>query len=112
MGLKGGNKRYFSKEFKLSVVKRNLAGESSGKLSKQLNLDKSLICYWARIYRDKGDSGLESKRRPGNPLATYQNRKKLSIEEQLRYELAKKDIELAKLKKILEYQRGHVKAGN
>lgn len=92
MGFKCENKGYFSKEFKLSVVKRNLAGESNGKQSKQLNLDKSLICYWARRYVDKGKSGLESKRLPGNPLATYQNRKKLSIEEQFRYELAKKDI--------------------
>lgn len=31
MGQKGGTKIYFSKEFKLSVVKRNLKGESSGK---------------------------------------------------------------------------------
>lgn len=36
MGRKGGNKRYFSKGFKLSVVQRNIDGESSGKLSKQL----------------------------------------------------------------------------
>lgn len=112
MGHKGGIKRYFSKEFKLSVVQRNLDGESSGKLSKELDIDKSLICHWARAYRDKGECGLESKRHPGNPLAAYQNRKKLSTEEQLRYELAKKDIELAKLKKLLEYQRGNAEKGN
>ena len=107
MGRKGGSKRYFSKEFKLSVVQRNIGGESSGKLSKELGLDKSLICHWARVFRNCGESGLETKRHSGNPLMSYQKRKNLSIEEQLRYELAKKDIELAKLKKLLEYQRGN-----
>ncbi len=107
MGHKGGTKRYFSKEFKLSVVQRNLDGESSGKLSRELDLDKSLICHWARAYRNKGESGLEAKRHPGNPLMSYQKRKDLTVEEQLRYELAKKDVELAKLKKLLEYQRGN-----
>ena len=42
MGKKGGTRRYFSREYKLSVVKRNVDGESSGKLSKELGLDKSL----------------------------------------------------------------------
>ena len=46
MGKKGRAKRYFSKEYKLSVVKRNIDGESSGKLSKELGLDKSLVCHW------------------------------------------------------------------
>ena len=59
MGKKGGTRRYFSKEYKLSVVKRNVDGESSGKFSKELGLDKSLICHWARAYRDKGEIGLE-----------------------------------------------------
>jgi transposase-like protein len=112
MGKKGGTRRYFSKEYKLSVVKRNIAGESSGKLSKELGLDKSLICHWARAYRDKGEIGLETKQHPGNPLLTYQKRKRLSVEDRLRYELAKKDIELAKLKKLLEYQRGNAGKGN
>ena len=112
MGKKGGTKRYFSKEYKLTVVKRNIEGESSGKLSKELGLDKSLICHWARAYRDKGEVGLETKRHPGNPLFAYQMKRKSSVEDQLRYELAKKDIELAKLKKLLEYQRGNVQKGN
>ena len=112
MGKKGETRRYFSKEYKLSVVKRNIEGESIGKLSKELGVDQSLICHWARAYRDKGEIGLETKRHPGNPLLTYQKRKRLSVEDQLRYELAKKDIELAKLKKLLEYQRGNVRKGS
>ena len=112
MGKKGRAKRYFRKEYKLSVVKRNIDGESSGKLSKELGLDKSLVCHWARTYRDKGEIGLETKRHPGNSLLTYQKRKKLSTEDQLRYKLAKKDIELAKLKKLLEYQRGNAGKGS
>jgi transposase-like protein len=112
MGKKGGTKRYFSKEYKLSVVKRNIDGESSGKLARELGLDKSLICHWAREYRDKGEAGLETKRHPGNPLLIYQKQRRLSVEDKLRYELAKKDIELAKLKKLLEYQRGNARKGN
>ena len=59
---KSGTKRYFSKEYKLSVVKRNINGQSSGKLSKELGLDKSLICHWARAYREVQQlySGIES----------------------------------------------------
>jgi hypothetical protein len=53
MGKRGRTRRYFSKEYKLSVVKRNINGESSGKLSKELGLDKSLICHWARAYQIK-----------------------------------------------------------
>ncbi len=29
------------------VVKRNIDGGSSGKLLKELGLDKSLVCHWA-----------------------------------------------------------------
>jgi len=65
---KGESKRYFVKEFKLSVVQRNIGGESSGKLSKELGLDKSIICHWARTYRNYGASGLETKCHPGNQL--------------------------------------------
>ena len=43
--------------------------------------------------------GLTTKRKPGNPLSKYSNRKSLSKEEQLEYENMKLRIENEMLKK-------------
>lgn len=57
-------------------------------------------------YQEEGESGLEQKRKPGNPLSRYERRKELTYEEQLQYqielfkrELLKKETEVARLKK-------------
>ena len=57
-----------------------------------LNMEKST---WD-ITRDKG---LNNQKKPGNPLAKYQNKKNLSEEEQLKYENMKLRIENELLKK-------------
>lgn len=53
MGTKGGTERFFSKKYKLAAVKKNIEGESSGKLSKELGLEKSLICHWREYTETK-----------------------------------------------------------
>lgn len=56
-------------------------------------------------YLAEGEAGLEPKKRAENPLLRYQNRKELGYEEQplyrielLKRELAKKEVEVERLK--------------
>lgn len=98
--LKGKKNKYWSKEEKLSIVKRiTEEGYSSKQLEKELNIDGGMIRRWVRMYLLKGESALENKKKPGNPLAKYSRRKSLSEIEQLEYENFKLRIENERLKK-------------
>ena len=54
---------------------------------------------WIIKYLNKGEKALINKKKPGNPLAKYSNKKNLSKEEQLEYENMKLRIENELLKK-------------
>ena len=54
---------------------------------------------WLKKYLEFGEDGLESKKKPGNPLAKYTNKKKLTDIEKLQYENMKLRIENERLKK-------------
>lgn len=102
-----------SKEEKLSVVKRNLAGESARSLARELGCSDYQIRNWVKVYQSEGEAGLEQKKRPGNPLSRYERRKELTYEETLQYqiellkrELVKKDAEVLRLKKRNERKGG------
>ena len=102
-----------SKEEKLSIVKRNLAGESAMSLSREIGSSDFQIRSWVKIYLAEGESGLEPKKKPGNPLSRYERRKELTYEEQLQYqiellkrELLKKEAEVLRLKKLNERKGG------
>ena len=63
-----------------------------------------------------GEEALVNKRKPGNPLAKYVNKKNLTPMEQLEYkvaklerELLKKEAEIVRLKKLNEQERGDAK---
>ena len=101
-----------SKEEKMSIVKQVLNGmpvcswESQGIRHRQVQ-------EWTKAYLEQGESGLESKKKPGNPLSRYERRKELSYEEQLQYqiellkrELIKKETEVLRLKKLNERKGG------
>ena len=102
---KGKRNRYHSKDFKISVVQKVLDGKSSKEVGKKYGINDRLIRQWTSLYLEGGEAALENKRKPGNPLCKYSNKKNLSEIEQLRYELAKAEIELAKLKKVCEQER-------
>ena len=94
-----------SKEEKLSVVKRNLAGESACSLAREFGCSDSQVRNWVKDYQAEGEAGLEQKKKPGNPLSRYERRKELSYEESLQYqiellkrELVRKDAEVLRLK--------------
>lgn len=102
-----------SKEEKLSIVKRNLAGESAMSLSREIGSSDSQVRTWVKIYLAEGEAGLEQKKKPGNPLIKYERRKELTYEEQLQYqiellkrELVKKEAEVLRLKKLNERKGG------
>ena len=94
-----------SKEEKLAIVKRNLAGETSWSLERETGCAHRLIQEWTTKYLAEGEAGLEVKKKPGNPLSRYERRKELTYEEQLQYqiellkrELVKKETEVLRLK--------------
>ena len=97
---KGGKNKYWSKEEKLSIVKRiTEEGLSSRQLEQELNIDGGMIRKWVRKYLQEGESSLENKKKPGNPLAKYSRRKSLTPIEKLEYENMKLRIENERLKK-------------
>ena len=110
---KGGTNKSHTKEEKLRIVQRNLAGEAALSLAKETGLSDSMIGKWTRQYLEGGEEALINKRKPGNPLAKYHRKKELTPTEQLEYKVAvlerdllKKDAEIVRLKKSIELERG------
>lgn len=113
---KGGTNTHHSKDEKLALVLRNLAGETARSLERETGICHSQIHKWTKQYLEGGEEALVNKRKPGNPLAKYLHRKELTPIEQLEYkvallerELLKKDAEVTRLKKSIELERGDVK---
>ena len=65
-----------SKEEKLSIVKRNLAGETSRALERETGCGHRLIQEWTKKYLAEGEAGLEQKKKPrtsrGHLMRTFQ----------------------------------------
>ena len=101
----GKANRYYSKEEKVRNVKEVLGGKSSKEVGRETGINARLIRQWVTLYLDHGEQALENKRKPGNPLCRYASKKDMSETERLRYELAKAELELAKLKKAWEMER-------
>lgn len=97
---KGGKNRYWSKEEKLKLVKEALNGEkSTNEISTREQISNGMFNNWIKRYLEKGEEGLENKRKPGNPLSKYMNKKHLTDMEKLQYENMKLRIENERLKK-------------
>ena len=113
---KGGTNVNHSKEEKLTLVKRNLAGESIKALERETGIYNAQISKWTKQYLEGGEEALVNKRKAGNPLAKYTRKKELTPTEQLEYkiallerELLKKDGEIVRLKKSIKPERGDAK---
>ena len=113
---KGGTNVTHSKEEKLALVLRNLSGESLMSLQRVTGIYNAQIYKWTKQYLEGGEEALANKRKPGNPLSKYINKKQLTPIEQLEYkvallerELLKKDGEIVRLKKSIELERGDAK---
>lgn len=97
---KGRTNKTWSAKEKYEVIKPIIEHEMScTQRANNLNMDKGMIAKWVRLYLDGGSEALENKRKPGNPLSKYQNRKELTEIEKLEYENMKLRIENERLKK-------------
>lgn len=101
-----------SREEKLSIVKQVLQGVSVREWEDQ-GIRHRQVQEWVEKYQAEGETGLEVKKKPGNPLSRYERRKELTYEEQLQYqiellkrELIKKEAEVLRLKKLNERKGG------
>ena len=101
MASKGQKFKHWSKEEKLRIVKKIVDdGKSSYQVAKEENIQSTgMIRRWVKLYIEHGENVLENKKKPGNPLAKYSNKKQLTKEEQLEYENMKLRIENELLKK-------------
>lgn len=92
--------RYWSKEEKLKIINKVLLdGNSSEEVAKKHDISGGLLRNWIIKYNKYGEDSLENKKKPGNPLSKYSNRKNLTDIEKLQYENMKLRIENERLKK-------------
>jgi len=97
---KGGKNRFWSKEQKFTIVQKVIKeSRSTYDVAREYDISQSMLSKWVRKYLHGGISELENKKKPGNPLCKYSNKKNLSKEEQLEYENMKLRIENELLKK-------------
>ena len=97
---KGGTNRYWSKEDKVKLVKEVLEEhKSTFEVSNRENISNGMFNSWIKKYLEFGEEGLINKKKPGNPLAKFSNKKILTDIEKLQYENMKLRIENERLKK-------------
>ena len=76
-----------------------IQGKSARQVAKEENISDGMLCNWIKKYYEQGESTLENKKKPGNPLSKYSRRKELTDLEKLEYENMKLRIENERLKK-------------
>ena len=100
MAKKGQKFKQWTAEEKYKIIEPIIKLEkSSNEVTKETGIGNGLITSWVHRYREYGMEGLKNKKKPGNPLSKYQNKKNLTKEEQLEYENMKLRIENELLKK-------------
>ena len=100
MASKGQKFKQWTAEEKYKIIKPALDFEKSTcEITRDTGLSNGMINNWIKAFHEKGMDGLTPKRKPGNALAKYSSKKKLSKEEQLEYENMKLRIENEMLKK-------------
>ena len=100
MAWKGQKYKQWTPEEKLKIIEPLLNMEKgTWTYSKETGINSGLLYAWVKKYRNNGIEGLANKKKPGNPLSKYCNKKNLTKEEQLEYENMKLRIENELLKK-------------
>ena len=102
---KGIPNRYHPPEFKLELVKEVLSGKSPRVVGQAHGVNEGVVRKWVSQYRQDGAAALENKRGVSSPVIRHGGKKDLSYIEHLEYELAKAQVEIAKLKKDVELER-------
>ena len=97
---RGGKNNYHSKEEKIKIVKEMLDFNlSPHDIEKKYNISHSLAGKWRKDYLEKGENSLVNKKKPGNPICKFSNKKNLTDIEKFQYENMKLRIENERLKK-------------
>ena len=97
---KGGTNKCWSAEEKFEIIKPIIEFEkSSSQVTKDTGISNGMLSVWVKKYNNGGIKGLENKRKPGNPLSKFSNKKNLTEIEKLQYENMKLRIENERLKK-------------
>ena len=100
MATKGQKYKQWTAEEKYKIIEPIIMLEkSSTQVTQEPGINNGLITAWVKKYRENGIDGLKNKKKPGNPLARYSNKKFLTKEEKLEYENMKLRIENEMLKK-------------
>ena len=100
MATKGQKFKQWTAEEKYKIIEPLLNMEKGAwTYSKEISINSGLLYAWIKKYRENGMEGLENKKKPGNPLSKYSNKKKLTKQEELEYENMKLRIENEMLKK-------------
>lgn len=67
--------RYWSKEDKLKIINEVLIKcKSTEEVAKEYDISGGLLRNWIIKYNQYGESSLESKKKPGNPLMKYSSK--------------------------------------
>ena len=97
---KGGTNKYWNAEEKEKILLEcKQKGIGGTKAAKEYGISRSQFFYWTKAYLEQGIKGLENKKKPGNPLSKYSNKKNLTDIEKLQYENMRLIIENERLKK-------------
>ena len=100
MAKKGQKYKNWTTEEKYKIIEPIINMEkSSAQITKETGINNGLITAWVHKYREYGIEGLTNKKKPGNPMCKYSNKKNLTKEEKLEYENMKLRIENELLKK-------------
>ena len=92
--------RNWTKKEKLRIINKNLIdGFSTEEIAKEEDISGGMLRNWIRRYLEFVEEVLVNKKKPGNPMCKYSNKKKLTKEENLEYENMKLRIENELLKK-------------
>ena len=97
---KGGANKYWSAEEKEKILLEcKEKGIGGTRAAKEYGISRAQFFNWTKAYLEKGINRLKNKKKPGNCLCKYSNRKNLSEIELLQYENMKLRIENERLKK-------------
>ena len=96
---KGGKNREWTVDKKLEVLNYYFEGHSRRNTCAFFIISNYQLQKWLVSYEEGGKDALKNKRKPGNPLSKYSNRKELTEIEQLEYENMILRIENERLKK-------------
>ncbi|WP_181950057.1 helix-turn-helix domain-containing protein [Erysipelothrix piscisicarius] len=98
---KGGLNNKWTYEDRIKVVTRHIDEHiSAAKLSQETGIPKGTINGWIDRFMRDGKEGLKNKKKTGNHFSALHTSKSLTELERLQLEILKRDIEIARLKRV------------